>query len=300
MKEDPNDSGKKEDTHVVPQIVEDEMSSRYLAYAMSVIIGRALPDVRDGLKPVHKRILFAMNDMGMSSSKPYKKCARIVGEVLGKYHPHGDVAVYDSLVRMVQTFSLRYPLIGGQGNFGSVDGDNAAAMRYTEARLHKIAEEMLKDIEKETVNFVPTFDGSLKEPLYLPSRFPNLLVNGSSGIAVGMATNMPPHNLTEVSEGVIRLIDNPEISLTELMQTIKGPDFPTGAIICDNGGIKHAYTHGRGKILVRAKVQTEETKGKVRFIINEIPYQVNKAQLIQHIASLDHILFSFLLYLSDD
>ncbi|GAG03303.1 unnamed protein product, partial [marine sediment metagenome] len=226
---------------VTQREIEDEMKQSYLDYSMSVIVGRALPDVRDGLKPVHRRILYAMHDMGMLHNKPYKKCARIVGETLGKYHPHGDTAVYDALVRMVQDFSLRYPLIQGQGNFGSVDGDNAAAMRYTEARLKQIAEEMLQDLDKDTVDFSPNFDNSLKEPSVLPSKIPNLLVNGSSGIAVGMATNMPPHNLREVGNAVIDLIDNPDVSNGDMMGRVKGPDFPTAGIVYGLDGIKEAY-----------------------------------------------------------
>ncbi len=271
---------------VKQQVIEDEMKASYIDYAMSVIIGRALPDVRDGLKPVHRRILYAMNDLGMLHNKPFKKSARIVGEVLGKYHPHGDTAVYDSMVRMAQSFSLRYPLIDGQGNFGSVDGDNAAAMRYTEARLKKIAEELLADIDKETVDFKPNFDGSLKEPTVLPSKLPNLLINGSSGIAVGMATNIPPHNVGEIIDGTITLIDEPETPVEELMEVVKGPDFPTGGIIMGQNGIKQAYLTGRGKVHVKAKSEIEENKGKDRIIITEIPYMVNKAQLIEHIADL--------------
>ncbi|MBU0461937.1 MAG: DNA gyrase subunit A, partial [Nanoarchaeota archaeon] len=271
---------------VMPKLIEEEMKSLYLDYAMSVIIGRALPDVRDGLKPVHRRILYAMYDMGMLHNKPYKKSARIVGETLGKYHPHGDMAVYDSLVRMTQSFSLRYPLIDGQGNFGSVDGDSAAAMRYTEARLAKTAEELLADIDKDTVDFTPNFDGSLKEPLVLPSKLPNLLVNGSSGIAVGMATNIPPHNLGEVAGGVIEMIDNPAASVNDMMKHIKGPDFPTGGIVIGKGGIREAYETGRGKVIVHARAEIEEHKGKERIIVSELPYQVNKAQLIEQIADL--------------
>ncbi len=271
---------------VVPRIIEDEMKSSYLDYSMSVIVGRALPDIRDGLKPVHRRILYAMYKMGMLHNKPYKKSARIVGEVLGKYHPHGDAAVYDAMVRMVQDFSLRYPLVDGQGNFGSIDGDNAAAMRYTEARLRQISEEMLQDIDKNTIKFAPNFDGSLKEPVLLPAKVPNLLVNGSSGIAVGMATNIPPHNISEVCEGVIRLIDSPSLEVDELMQSIKAPDFPTGGEICGTSGIIDAYRTGRGKVLVRGKAKTEETKSRSRLIITEIPYQVNKALLITEIAAL--------------
>ncbi len=273
--------------NVKPRIIEDEMKESYLDYSMSVIVGRALPDVKDGLKPVHRRILYAMYQMGMFHNKPYKKCARIVGEVLGKYHPHGDQAVYDALVRMVQPFSLRYPLIEGQGNFGSVDGDEAAAMRYTEARMQKIAEEMLQDIEKETVEFRPNFDGSLKEPVVLPSKLPNLLINGSSGIAVGMATNIPPHNLNEVADGVIATIENPDITIEELMTHIRGPDFPTGGLIIGKNGIIQAYKTGRGSITIRSRVEISKTKeGKEKIIVKEIPYQVNKARLIESIANL--------------
>lgn len=267
--------------------IESEMQDSYLSYAMSVIVGRALPDVRDGLKPVHRRILYAMNDMGMRSNAPYKKCARIVGEVLGKYHPHGDTAVYDAMVRMAQDFSQRYILIDGHGNFGSVDGDRAAAMRYTEARLSSIAEELLADIDKDTVEFVDNFDSSLKEPAILPAKFPNLLVNGSSGIAVGMATNIPPHNLGEVIDGVIHYIDNPECTVKDLMKKIKGPDFPTGGIIMGIGGIKEAYETGRGHIVVRGRVHQEQPKkGRTQVIITELPYQVNKSNLIGKIAEL--------------
>ncbi|MBW3014989.1 DNA gyrase subunit A [Candidatus Woesearchaeota archaeon] len=268
------------------QVIVDEMKASFLDYAMSVIVSRALPDVRDGLKPVHRRILYAMNEMGMLHDKPYKKSARIVGEVLGKYHPHGDTAVYDAMVRMAQAFSLRYTLVDGQGNFGSVDGDSAAAMRYTEARLDKRAEEILDDIKKDTVDFVPNFDGSLKEPSVLPSKIPNLLVNGSSGIAVGMATNIPPHNLTEVADGTVYLIDNPECSVKDLMSFIKGPDFPTGARIYGRGGIKSAYLSGRGRICIRARAEIEEAKNKQKIIIREIPYMVNKSMLIEQIADI--------------
>jgi len=272
---------------IIPVYIEEEMKNSYLSYAMSVIVGRALPDVRDGLKPVHRRILYAMHELSLEHSKPYKKSARIVGEVLGKYHPHGDVAVYDSLVRMVQEFSLRYPLIDGQGNFGSVDGDAPAAMRYTEARLKAISGEILKDIEKETVKFVPNFDASLSEPTILPAAIPNLLVNGSSGIAVGMATNMPPHNLTEVADGVMHLIDNPEAEIKDLMRFVKGPDFPTAGIICGREGIKEAYASGRGKLTLRARANIERQKGGKDFIVvTEIPYQVNKATLVEAIADL--------------
>ncbi len=265
--------------------IEAEMQDSYLSYAMSVIVGRALPDVKDGLKPVHRRILYAMLDMGMKHNTPFKKSARIVGEVLGKYHPHGDTAVYDSMVRMAQDFSYRYPLVEGHGNFGSVDGDSAAAMRYTEARLAEFAEEMLADLDKETVDFTDNFDGSLKEPQILPAKIPNLLVNGSSGIAVGMATSIPPHNLGEVIDGVIAYINNNEISISELMEHIPGPDFPTGGKIMGIKGIADAYTTGRGIIKVRGKVHIEQTKkGKQQVIIREIPYQVNKSNLIEKIA----------------
>lgn len=267
--------------------IEDEMKNSYITYAMSVIVGRALPDIRDGLKPVHRRILYAMMDLGLEHNKPYKKSARIVGETLGKYHPHGDTAVYDSLVRMVQTFSLRYPLIDGQGNFGSVDGDAAAAMRYTEARMDSIADELLDDIDKDTVDFVPNFDDSLKEPSVLPARLPNLLVNGSSGIAVGMATNIPPHNLNEIVDAIVKVITDPDIPIKELMKIVKGPDFPTGGIICGREGIKEAFEKGRGRIKLRAKAAIEQQKGnRESIIIREIPYQVNKSKLIENIADL--------------
>ena len=266
--------------------IEREMKRAFIDYSMSVIMSRALPDVRDGLKPVHRRILYAMNDMGITSDKPYKKCARIVGEVLGKYHPHGDQAVYDSLVRMAQDFSLRYPLVDGQGNFGSVDGDSAAAMRYTESRMAKISKLMLQDIEKETVEWIDNFDGSLQEPVVLPAVLPNLLINGSSGIAVGMATNMPPHNLSEVVDGVIRVIDEPELSAADLMETITGPDFPTGGIIYGRTGILQAYSEGRGIIRVRARTEIEEKQKRRSIIVKEIPYQVNKGNLLKQIAEL--------------
>ena len=272
---------------IIPVYIEEEMKSSYLSYSMSVIVGRALPDVRDGLKPVHRRVLYAMKELSLEHNKPYKKSARIVGEVLGKYHPHGDVAVYDTLVRMVQHFSLRYPLVDGQGNFGSVDGDAAAAMRYTEARMAAITEQVLADIDKETVDYAPNFDATLQEPVLLPSALPNLLVNGSSGIAVGMATNMPPHNLGEVVDAIVRLVDEPEITIQELNKIVKGPDFPTGGIICGREGIKDAYATGRGKIIVRAKVNIEHQKNnKDSIIITEIPYQVNKANLISAMADL--------------
>jgi len=267
--------------------IEDDMKSSYIDYAMSVIVGRALPDVRDGLKPVHRRVLYAMFDQGFTSKKAYVKSARTVGEVLGKYHPHGDSAIYDTLVRMAQDFSLRYPLIDGHGNFGSIDGDSAAAMRYTESRLDQLADEMLRDIEMETVEWMPNFDGSLQEPVVLPSKFPNLLVNGSAGIAVGMATNIPPHNLTEVINGTIRLIDEPEVDIGELIKMIPGPDFPTGGTIMGREGIEAAYRTGRGSITVRAVTTTEEfARGRERIVITELPYQVNKARLVKQIADL--------------
>ncbi|MGI6113677.1 MAG: DNA gyrase subunit A [Mahellales bacterium] len=267
--------------------IEDEMKKSYIDYAMSVIVGRALPDVRDGLKPVHRRILYAMDELGVTPDKPYRKSARIVGDVLGKYHPHGDTAVYEAMVRLAQDFSTRYMLVDGHGNFGSIDGDSAAAMRYTEARMAKITTEMMADINKHTVDFMPNFDETLEEPVVLPSRFPNLLVNGSSGIAVGMATNIPPHNLVEVINGVVKLIDEPDISTEELMKYIKGPDFPTGGIIMGREGIKNAYKTGRGRIIVRAKVKIEQlSPTKSRLIVTELPYQVNKSKLIEKIAEL--------------
>ena len=272
---------------IVEVYIEEEVMDSYLNYAMRVIVGRALPDVRDGLKPVHRRILYAMRELNLEHPKPYKKCARIVGETMGKYHPHGDMAIYDTLVRMAQDFSLRYPLVDGQGNFGSLDGDAPAAMRYTEARLAEITDEMLGDIEKETVSFGPNFDSSLKEPLLLPAALPNLLVNGSSGIAVGMATNIPPHNLNEVCETIIYLIDHPDSEVKDLMRYIKGHDFPTGGLICGRGGIKDAYMTGRGKLVMRAKATVEHQKnGKDLIIFTEIPYQVQKSALIESIASL--------------
>ncbi len=271
---------------IVQRVIEDEMKQSYLDYSMSVIVGRALPDVRDGLKPVHRRVLYGMYEMGMLHNKPFKKCARIVGDVMGKYHPHGDMAIYDTLVRMAQTFSLRYTLVDGQGNFGSVDGDNAAAMRYTEARLKKLAEEILQDIEKETVKFVPNYDQSLKEPSVLPAKVPNLLINGSTGIAVGMATNIPPHNLPEVCKAAIHCIDRPEATILDLMRDVPAPDFPTGGIIMGTNGIKEAYETGRGKITLRARTSTEDVRNRQRIIITEIPYMVNKSQLIEEIADL--------------
>ncbi|HCD51324.1 MAG TPA: DNA gyrase subunit A [Balneolaceae bacterium] len=272
---------------IIPITIEDEMQSSYIDYSMSVIVSRALPDVRDGLKPVHRRALFGMNDLGMLHNRGYKKSARIVGEVLGKYHPHGDSAVYDTIVRMVQDFSLRYPLCDGQGNFGSVDGDSAAAMRYTEVRMDRIAEELLNDINKETVDYQPNFDDTLQEPTVLPGTLPNLLVNGSSGIAVGMATNMAPHNLPEVINGIKSYIDNPDIEIKQLMEHITAPDFPTGGIIYGYEGVKEAYETGRGKITLRARANTEELRGgREQIVITEIPYQVNKSTLIEKIAQL--------------
>lgn len=272
---------------VIEVNIEDEVKRSFIDYAMSVIVSRALPDVRDGLKPVHRRILYSMFELGVTPDKPYRKSARIVGDVLGKYHPHGDAAVYEAMVRMAQDFSIRYPLVDGHGNFGSIDGDSAAAMRYTEARLSKIAMELMADIGKETVDFMPNFDETLKEPTVLPSKFPNLLVNGSSGIAVGMATNIPPHNLGEVIDGTIALIDNPDITIEQLMKYIKGPDFPTGGIIIGKEGIREAYTTGKGRIITRAKAEIEEMQsGRARIVVTEIPYQVNKAKLIERIAEL--------------
>jgi DNA gyrase subunit A len=273
---------------VKPVNIEDEMRGSYLDYAMSVIVSRALPDVRDGLKPVHRRILYAMNDMGLRPSGPHRKSARIVGEVLGKYHPHGDSSVYDAMVRMAQDFSMRYPLVDGQGNFGSVDNDPPAAMRYTEARLAKIAEEMLVDIEKNTVDFMPNFDDSLEEPVVLPARLPNLLLNGSAGIAVGMATNIPPHNLGEVCDAIAHLIENPKASIEDLCKFVRGPDFPTAGIIQGREGIMNAYTTGHGKLVVRAKahISSPTAGGRSQIIINELPYQTNKAALVENIADL--------------
>src|SRR5881397_3568492 len=273
---------------ILPRLIEDELKESFLDYSMSVIVQRALPDVRDGLKPVHRRILYAMNELGLVPGRPYKKSATVVGDVLGKYHPHGDVALYDALVRMVQEFSLRYPLVDVQGNFGSVDGDPAAAYRYTEARLTRIAMTMLEDIDKNTVDFVPNFDDRLQEPTVLPARLPNLIVNGTSGIAVGMATNIPPHNLAETVEAINHLVDHPDASLKDLRKFIKGPDFPTGAIIYGREGIKECYEKGRGRMVLRARavVEEKESTGKQQIVVTEIPYQVNKANLIAQIAQL--------------
>ena len=268
--------------------IKQEMQSAYIDYSMSVIVARALPDVRDGFKPVHRRVLFGMDKLGNTSDKPYKKSARIVGDVLGKYHPHGDSSVYFALVRMAQPWSLRYPLVDGQGNFGSVDGDSPAAMRYTEARLSRIAEEMLLDIEKDTVDFTPNFDNTLEEPTVLPTRIPNLLVNGASGIAVGMATNMPPHNLSECIDASVALIDDRELTVEDLMQYIKAPDFPTGGIIYGFAGVKDAFETGRGRIVIRAKaeIEVDSTTGRETIVVSEIPYAVNKSELIKKIADL--------------
>ena len=275
---------------IVPISIEEEMRGSYLDYSMSVIVSRALPDVRDGLKPVHRRVLFGMHELGLQAGKPHKKSARVVGEVLGKFHPHGDTAVYDSLVRLVQDFSLRYPLIDGQGNFGSVDGDSPAAMRYTEVRMKSIAGEMLKDLDKGTVDFSLNFDDSLEEPTVLPSAIPNLLVNGSSGIAVGMATNISPQNLREVVDGMIALIANPELEVTDLMKYVIAPDFPTGGIIYGYEGVRLAYTTGRGKVVIRARALVEVTQknGRESIIVTELPYQVNKVRLIEKIVELVH------------
>ena len=275
--------------HIMPLNIEDELKKSFISYAMAVIVSRALPDVRDGLKPVHRRILYAMNELGITPDKPFRKSARIVGDVLGKYHPHGDRSVYDAMVRLAQDFSTRYLLVDGQGNFGSVDGDGAAAMRYTEARLSKLSMEMVRDIEKETVDFYPNFDETLMQPAVMPARFPNLLVNGSSGIAVGMATNIPPHNLGEVIDGVICMLDNPDCTVDDLMQHIKGPDFPTGGVILGRRGIYDAYHEGRGRIIVRTKSEIEEMPGnRHRIVVTEIPYMVNKAKLIEKIAEMVH------------
>ena len=272
----------------IPVNLEQEMRQSYLDYAMSVIVGRALPDVRDGLKPVHRRGLYAMHELSNDWNKPYKKSARVVGDVIGKYHPHGDVAVYDTIVRLAQNFSLRYMLIDGQGNFGSVDGDSPAAMRYTEIRMSRIAHEMLADLDKETVDFGPNYDGSEHEPLVMPAKLPNLLINGSSGIAVGMATNIPPHNLTEIVNACLACIDNDAITIDELMKHVPGPDFPTAAIIFGTNGIREAYRTGRGRVVVRARVEIEvdEKRNRQSIIVSELPYQVNKARLIERIAEL--------------
>src|SRR5471030_2691955 len=281
-----NDNSSKED-RIISIDIDEEMRSAYIDYSMSVIVSRALPDVRDGLKPVHRRVLFGMLDLGLNNNKPYKKSARIVGEVMGKYHPHGDKSVYDAMVRMAQEWCLRYPFVEGEGNYGWIYGDEPAAMRYTEARLEKIAEEMLADINKDTIDFQLNFDDSLEEPTVLPAKFPNLLVNGASGIAVGMATNMAPHNLTEVINATLALIDNREIDIPELMKHIKGPDFPTGGIIYGYEGAKDAFETGRGRIVLRARAEIETyNSDRERIIVTEIPYQVNKATMIERTAEL--------------
>ncbi|MBP3388498.1 MAG: DNA gyrase subunit A, partial [Clostridia bacterium] len=274
-------------TKVIEVDLEKEMKKSFLEYSMSVIVARALPDVRDGLKPVHRRILYTMHENSLTPDKAYRKCADTVGAVLGRYHPHGDASVYDAMVRLAQDFSLRYPLIDGHGNFGSIDGDPAAAYRYTESRMNKMAMDMLVDIDKDTVDFDPNYDDRLKEPRVLPSRFPNLLVNGSVGIAVGMATNIPPHNLCEVVDAICLLIDNPEATLPEIMEHIKGPDFPTGGVIMGRSGIRAAYTTGRGRIIVRARTEIEEGhNGRFRIVVSEIPYQVNKLNLVKTIVEM--------------
>ncbi|MFR2966839.1 MAG: DNA gyrase subunit A, partial [Anaerovoracaceae bacterium] len=276
-----------EDQKLIQHEINKEMKDSYIDYAMSVIVGRALPDVRDGLKPVHRRILYGMSGLGVTPDKPHKKSARIVGEVMGKYHPHGDSSIYDAMVRLAQPFNIRYTLVDGHGNFGSVDGDGAAAMRYTEARMTPLALQMLRDIDKETVDFSPNFDGEEKEPDVLPSRFPNLLVNGSNGIAVGMATSIPPHNLCEVIDAAVKVIDEPESTVEDLIKIIKGPDFPTGAMIMGKASMREAYRTGQGKVIVRAVAEIEEAShGKQQIIVTEIPYQVNKARLIEKIADL--------------
>ena len=273
---------------IKPTQIEEEMRTSYLDYAMSVIVARALPDVRDGLKPVQRRILYAMDELGMRPTQPYKKSARLVGEVLGKYHPHNNDSVYEAMVRMAQDFTMRLPLVDGQGNFGSVDNDPPAAMRYTEARLRAVAEEMLVNIDENTVDFIDNFDGTLREPVVLPSRLPNLMINGASGIAVGMATNIPPHNPTEICNAVIHLIDRPNATVEDLMKHVTGPDFPTGATIMGRDGIRNAYSTGRGQIIVRAKaeIQPMRRSNRMQIIVTELPYQVNKAALVQKIASL--------------
>ena len=261
--------------------ISNEVKTAFLDYAMSVIVSRAIPDVKDGLKPVQRRIIYGMKEANITASAPTKKSARIVGDVMGKYHPHGDSSIYEAMVRLAQKFSTRYPLVDGQGNFGSIDGDGAAAMRYTEARMSKLAMEMVRDIDNDTVDFMPNYDGEEQEPVVLPSRFPNILVNGSTGIAVGMATNIPPHNLKEVIDGILAIAENPDISTTELMQIIQGPDFPTGAYILGKSGIRNAYETGNGSIIIRSKTEIEEmSNGKYRIIVHEIPYQVNKTRMI--------------------
>ena len=275
-----------DNTKYIKVHLNDEMKRSFISYAMAVNVSRAIPDVRDGLKPVHRRILYSMGELNLSNDKPFRKCARIVGDVLGKYHPHGDSAVYEALVRLAQDFSINEPLVSGQGNFGSIDGDPPAAQRYTEAKLSKIAGEMLREIDKATVDFYPNFDGTLEQPVVLPARFPNLLVNGSDGIAVGMATNIPPHNLGEVIDGVLALIDNPDIEIDDLIKIIPAPDYPTKALIMGRAGIRNAYKTGRGNIVLRARTEIEEGERHSRIIVTELPYQVNKAKLIETIANL--------------
>src|SRR3989338_6570506 len=273
-------------TRIVPRVIQEEMKQSYLDYSMSVIVGRALPDARDGLKPVHRRVLFTMWEIGLLHNKPFKKSANVVGNCMARFHPHGDAAIYDTLVRLAQDFSMRYQLVDGQGNFGSIDGDPPAAMRYTECRLTRLAEEMLEDIDKKTVRFTPNFDNSATEPVVLPSKLPNLLINGSSGIAVGMATNITPHNMGEIIDAVIKQIDNPNIQIDDISAIVQGPDFPTGALICGRSGIKEAYSSGRGKVLVRANTRIEEDKSKSTIIVTEIPFMVNKSELLEEIANL--------------
>ena len=286
MDNEDNQQNQEKNSRIIPAVIEDELKQDFLDYAMSVIVSRALPDIRDGLKPVHRRVLFSMTELALEYGKPYKKCARIVGDCLGKWHPHGDSSVYGALVRLAQPWSLRYPLIQGQGNFGSIDGDNAAAMRYTEARLEKISAELLQDLDKDTVDMQDNFDGSLQEPVILPSKIPSLLINGSSGIAVGMATNIPPHNLKEVCRAIIMNIENPEISIQELSEVITGPDFPTGGLLCGQNGIRQAYNTGHGKVRLRARFEKEDKKGRISLIVKEIPYMVNKSTLLEDIADL--------------
>ncbi|MDR2728933.1 MAG: DNA topoisomerase 4 subunit A, partial [Chitinispirillales bacterium] len=278
---------KSENEKILPVFIEDEMQKSYLDYSMSMITARALPDVRDGLKPVHRRVLFGMEELGVQHNKPPKKCARVVGDVIGKYHPHGDSAVYDSLVRMAQDFSLRYPMVNGQGNFGSIDGDPPAAMRYTECRMTGLAEEMLSDLDKDTVDFTPNYDETLKEPTVLPSKLPFLLLNGTTGIAVGMATNMAPHNLTEIVNGIVAVIDNPDVTVEDLIKLVPGPDFPTGGIVFGRNGIYEAYKNGRGKVIIRAKAEVQKLHNdREEIIITEIPYMVNKSSLLEKMADL--------------
>ena len=298
MSENENDKSKDVGSGILPVTIENEMSSSYLDYAMSVIVSRAIPDVRDGLKPVHRRILYSMSQMGLDFNKPYRKSARVVGDVIGKYHPHGDSAVYESLVRMAQSFSMMAPLIEGQGNFGSVDGDRPAAMRYTECRLEKITTLMLDDIDKDCIEYQENYDGSENEPTVLPSKFPNLLINGAGGIAVGMATNIPPHNLSEVIDGCVAILNNPSTTEEELNEIIPGPDFPTGGLIIGRNGIRSAQQTGRGSVILRGRAEIEEKNNRSSIIISEIPYQVNKSSLIEKIAEVvrDKELKEFLIF----